>query len=142
MNLPVKPVKRWAEWILLLFTLVTIVLVYFYVASPAFRDMVQPHQCLFSEATGLLCPACGGTRAIIHLLDGQLILALKSNLLAVLILPVIAYGTFTASRLVFDRNFGPSDIKIAPFWLWSLLAALLIFWIIRNLPHFSFLGPL
>lgn len=69
-------------------------------------------------------------------------LALKSNLLAVLILPVVAYGTFTASRLVFDRNFGPSDIKIAPFWLWSMLAVLLLFWIIRNLPYFTFLSPI
>ncbi len=134
--------KIWSERILLLFALAMIVLVYFYVTAPGLRELVRPHHCLFFQATGLLCPACGGTRAVGHLLNGHPILALKSNLLAVLSLPLAGYGTLIAARLVFDRNFGPGDIRISPFWLWSIPVLVIIFWIARNLPFFSFLSPI
>lgn len=136
-----SPLRIWAERTLFIFALAMIVVVYFYVTTPGLRDLVRPHQCLFLQATGLFCPACGGTRALGYLLDGRLQLALKYNALAVLSLPLVVYGTVTAFRLVFDRNYGPSDLKIAPFWIWSILALIIIFWIIRNLPYFSFLNP-
>ncbi len=135
-------VKIWAERTLLIFALVIIVVIYFYVTSPAMRDLVRPHQCIFSQATGLLCPACGGTRAIGHLLNGNLQLAFKSNALAVFSLPAILYGTVVAFRLVFDRRYGPSDIKISPYWLWSIPLLVILFWVARNLPFFSFLSPI
>ena len=137
-----SPLKVWAERSLLLFTLVMVVLVYFYVTTPGLREIIRPYHCLFNQATGLLCPACGGTRAFSHLLSGRLILALKSNALALFILPLVIYGTVTAYRLVFDESFSPGDLKIAPFWLWSLLVLVIIFWIIRNLPLFNFLSPI
>jgi len=137
-----SPARIWAERTLLAFALVMIVVVYFYVTTPGLRDLVRPHHCLFFQATGLLCPACGGTRAIGHLLNGHLLLALKSNALAVFSLPLIAYGTVTAFRLVFDRSFSPSDIKINPFWLWSIPVVIILFWIARNLPYLSFLSPI
>ncbi len=136
------PAKYWLERSLLLFTIVTIALAYVYVTTPGLREIVRPYHCLFFQATGLLCPACGGTRAMLHLLNGRLLLALESNVLAVLILPAISYGVIIVFRLAFDRKFTPADIKIAPFWLWSFLAAVILFWIIRNIPYFSFLGPL
>ncbi len=134
--------KIWAERVLLIFVLVMIVLVYFYVTTPALREVIRPHHCLFYQATGLLCPACGGTRAIGHLFDGNLPLALKSNALAVFSLPAIACGVLAAFRLVFDPSYGPSDIRISPYWLWSLPVLIIIFWIVRNLTYFSFLSPI
>lgn len=135
-------VKNWAEKSLFFFVVVTLVLGYFYVTSPALREAVSPYHCLFYQATGLLCPACGGTRAMIHLLNGRLFLALESNILAVLIIPVIIYGLITAFRLAFNKNFTAGDIRISPVWPWSMLALVIIFWIVRNIPAFSFLGPL
>ncbi len=137
-----SPLRIWAERSLFVFTVAMVILVYFYVTTPGLRELVRPHHCLFYQATGLLCPACGGTRAFSHLLGGRLVLALKSNALAVLMLPLAIYGTVTAYRLVFDANFSPSDIRIAPVWLWSLLVLVIGFWIIRNLPLFSFLNPI
>ncbi len=137
-----SPLRIWAERSLLIFAVAMIVTVYFYVTTPDLRDLIRPHHCLFNQATGLLCPACGGTRALSQLLSGRLVLALNSNALAVFILPLVIYGTVTAFRLVFDHNFSPSDIRIAPFWLWSLLVLVIVFWIIRNLPLFSFLSPI
>lgn len=39
--------------------------------------------CVFRLATGLLCPFCGGTRAIQALLNGQVVRSLHCNALAV-----------------------------------------------------------
>lgn len=124
-----------------MFAAVVMVLAYCYVSMPGLREVTRPYHCLFYQLTGLFCPACGGTRSIIHLLDGRLLLALKSNALAVIMLPVIGYGLATASRLALDRRFSPVDIKIAPFLVWSVLAVVIVFWIIRNLSFFSFLNP-
>lgn len=133
--------RPWLERGLLLLILVVIILVYMYVVNIELREMVRPHDCLFTQATGLLCPACGGTRAIGLLLDGQIIPALQSNLLAVLTLPLIFYALFILFRLAFDRHFTPADIRIAPFWIWSYFAFVLLFWFVRNLPTMTFLRP-
>lgn len=133
--------KNWAELSLFLFTILTVVLGFFYVTNPGWRDLVSPYHCLFSQATGLLCPACGGTRAIVHLLSGNILIALKNNGLAVLMLPGIVYGMITSFRLAFDHRFTAADIKIAPIWLWSIPVMVVIFWVIRNISAFTFLRP-
>jgi len=135
------PAKHWAERSLFIFIALMLILGYLYVISPSLREIVSPYHCLFYRATGMLCPACGGTRALIHLLNGRFILALKSNVLAVMIVPLVAYSSIIAFRLAFDRNFSAGDIKISPILPWSLLALVIIFWIVRNIPELSFLRP-
>lgn len=137
-----RPVtKPWFERGMFLLTVAVLVLVYFYIANSELRDLVRPHHCLLNQATGLLCPACGGTRAMVHLFGGHLMLALKSNLLAVVTLPMILYAFFLVYRLAFDRRFAPADIRIAPFWIWSYFIFVLLFWFIRNIPTMNFLRP-
>ena len=46
--------------------------------SNASSDAIQPF-CIFHEVTGLPCPACGTTRATLHLLHGQLMAAIATN---------------------------------------------------------------
>lgn len=136
-----KTVKTWLMRFLPVFTVLFLALTYLYVVSPELRDLVRPHQCFFNQLTGMLCPACGGTRAMIHLLNGNIRLALKNNALAVFILPLVFYSAITVFRLAFDRRFTPADIRVAPVWIWSLFFAVIIFWIIRNISCFSFLSP-
>ncbi len=137
-----RPVtKPWFELGLLVVFLAVLILVYFYVASSELRDLVRPHHCLLSQSTGLLCPACGGTRAMIHLFNGHLMLALKSNLLAVVTLPLVMYAFFLVLRLAFDSRFTPADIRIAPFWIWSYFIFVLLFWVLRNIPSMVILRP-
>ncbi len=136
-----KTIKLWLGRSLLLMVILVVALAYFYVADSELRELVRPHECLFSQATGLLCPACGGTRAMIHLLNGNILLAMKSNVLAVFTMPLIFYAAWTASRLAFDQRFTPADIRIAPFLVWSYLALVILFWIARNFAWLSILRP-
>lgn len=137
----VKTGKTWLMRCLPGFTILFLALTYLYLVSPELRDLVRPHQCLFNQLTGMLCPACGGTRAMIHLFNGKIKLALNSNSLAVFSLPLAFYSVFTVFRLAFDRRFTPADIRIAPVWIWSIFFAVVIFWIIRNISYFSFFRP-
>jgi hypothetical protein len=47
-------------------------------------------RCPFFEATGLLCPGCGGTRALAALLRGDFAGAWRLNALVVALLPFAA----------------------------------------------------
>ena len=136
-----KTGKTWLIRCLPGFTILFLALTYLYLVSPELRDQVRPCQCLFNQLTGMLCPVCGGTRAMIHLFNGNIKLALKNNALTVFSLPLVFYSVLTVFRLAFDRHFAPADIRIAPVWIWSVFFAVIIFWIIRNFSFFSFLRP-
>lgn len=45
--------------------------------------------CHFHELTGLYCPGCGGTRAALALLRGEILNSLRYH-------PIVLYGCFTA----------------------------------------------
>lgn len=137
-----RPVIRsWLERSLLLIFIAISTLVFFYLASSELRELVRPHHCFLNQTTGLLCPACGGTRAVIHLFNGHFMLAVKSNLLAVATLPLVLYTFFLVFRLALDNRFTPADIRIAPIWIWSYFIFVLLFWFIRNIPAMVFLRP-
>ncbi len=141
-NTGTTPLSYWLERGLLLFALLVAVAVYFYVRSPELRELVRPDHCLFYRLTGLLCPACGATRSVIHLLNGNILLALKSNVLAVMMMPLFFYILFLILKVFINPRFSLAQVRIAPVWLWSWLAIILLFWLIRNIPAFSFLRPL
>ncbi len=57
-------------------------------------------RCPFFEATGLLCPGCGGTRALAALLRGDFAGAWKLNPLIVSLLPFAAgWGVLRLARI-------------------------------------------
>jgi hypothetical protein len=95
--------------------------------------------CLFHAVTGLHCPGCGGTRAMHHLLHGDLAAAFRCNALLVLAIPATAmalvWRTATASRR-------PRCNGRVGLWLpWALLAVATVFGVLRNLPAFAWLSP-
>lgn len=110
------------------------VLFFFNPSSNAFYPI-----CLFHQLTGLDCPGCGGTRSAYALLHGNLLQALKDNALFVLLLPVIAWR---GAWLAWGKYSGKPVGQFFPAKsLWVLLAATVIFTVLRNLPMFSFLSP-
>ncbi|MBW6463658.1 MAG: DUF2752 domain-containing protein [Bacillota bacterium] len=137
-----RPASPWLERGLLLLTLLILVMIYLYVITPALRELVRPDHCLFYRLTGMLCPACGGTRAVIHLFSGNILLAIKSNALIIFSIPLVIYMLFIMTRLVFDNSFTLDHIKFSPVWPWSAFAIIMFFWVLRNFEGFSFLRPL
>jgi hypothetical protein len=98
--------------------------------------------CPFHALTGLHCPGCGTGRAIHQLLHGNLGAAMRLNPLAVLLLPPVAYGSLSIALQALGRKPLPSKF-IPAFWIWTLLAVILLFWALRNVPYypFSLLAP-
>ena len=95
--------------------------------------------CLFHQLTGLNCPGCGGTRSAYALLHGNIMLALKDNaLFVVLLAAAVARGIWFAAKTI--RRQPAANILPAKF-LWVLLAVVVIFMVLRNLPAFDFLSP-
>ncbi len=88
--------------------------------------------CLFHRATGLLCPGCGGLRALHQLLHGHLVAAFRFNSLLMLCLP---FGLWFAGRYASRKlRREPADLGFRPLWVWVFLTAALVLSVWRNLP--------
>ena len=93
-------------------------------------------KCLFHEMTGLYCPGCGSTRALHCLLHGELREAFRDNALVVLALPLL--GAILLARTL--RRRPPVVIRQSKLvWLWLLLAVIVAFGVVRNIPCRPFL---
>ena len=114
-------------------------------AVAAYVGSVNPHTpghypvCPFLALTGLHCPGCGSLRALHDLIHGDVTSALGLNLVAVAVLPLMAYWWL--------RWFGRSwrsaarTLPAHPLPGWLLLSAIVVFWIARNLPIGAALAP-
>ena len=86
-------------------------------------------RCQFHALTGLQCPGCGATRSLHHLLHGDLVAALRSNALLLLgLFPLLAFAGWKScqGQPVLHRFTGR--------WAYGALAAMLVFFVVRNLP--------
>ena len=98
--------------------------------------------CPFFGLTGYHCPSCGTLRAVHQLLHGNFGAAVGYNAYAVAALPVLAYGLAVG----WLRSVGwpaPHPTSLAARWIWTLLGAVLVFWLLRNVPvaPFTALAP-
>ncbi|WP_457254795.1 DUF2752 domain-containing protein [Pedococcus sp. P5_B7] len=106
---------------------------------------VDPNQpghyptCPFLALTGYYCPGCGSLRALHDLAHGDLGGALARNPLMVL----AAGGLLVAFVLWTRRRWrGLARTWAAPaFLLYGLLTLVLAFWVLRNVPGWTWLSP-
>lgn len=94
--------------------------------------------CFFHQLTGLHCPGCGGLRALHHLTHGEILTAFHSNPLLFAALPFVGFIAFRwwkHGRAVANESLS----KLA----WTLLAVVLVFGVLRNLPGpaFAWMSP-
>src|SRR5688500_1695993 len=93
--------------------------------------------CMFNQFTGLHCPGCGTTRACHSLLHGEFAQALAWNPLILLFLPLFAYGGTRTGYSMWTGS-RPPGMRIAGWMTTLLVATLLVFWVVRNIPVFPF----
>jgi len=97
--------------------------------------------CFFHRTTGLLCPGCGGLRALHQLLHGHVAAAFRFNPMLVLSLPLAAGLALRYGWQKAWRQPGWSGPRSG--WLWLLLAVWLAVGLLRNMPGalFAMLRP-
>ena len=63
-------------------------------------------ECQFYKWTGLYCPGCGDTRAVIALMNGDVLLSLRQNalIIALLLLGIAMYAELLL-KVVFEKKF-------------------------------------
>ena len=89
--------------------------------------------CPFLTLTGCYCPGCGTLRALHVLLRGDVAGALGFNVLTVLSMPFIAYALGRGAMRAFGLR-APRPVFVHPGLIWALLAAIVAYWALRNLP--------
>ena len=98
--------------------------------------------CPWLMLTGHPCPGCGSLRAVNDLTNGDLVGALSSNLLFVVMLPVLAFWWVRWTQRAWSGA-PPTDRSGGHSGAWIALAAVVMvaFGVLRNLPVGSWLAP-
>lgn len=100
-----------------------------------------PLPCLIYLRTGIFCPSCGATRAIISLLCADIGAALHYNCYIVLTAPfILGLAIYLYAGIIFGYTAslsGRTKMRIGVFV--AILALLfLVFGILRNIPFYPF----
>ncbi len=106
-------------------------------AASAYLYRTDPHQgghwlprCPFNWATGLLCPACGGTRLVYDLLHGDPVRAFHENALMLLASPFAlwVFGRWVVEGLR-GRRWRP---VLGPRAQYALMGVAVLWTVVRN----------
>lgn len=98
----------------------------------------SPFYCILNRATGLYCTGCGSGRAAWDLVHGNIVQAMKHNLLMVVFLPFILYYCLKRYlKLALGQDILPffhigQRMQLAIIWV------IIIFTIVRNIPFYPF----
>jgi hypothetical protein len=127
--------RRIIGWSLALVAIGVIVVLYA-IFDPATNALFP--KCPFKMLTGLECPGCGSQRAIHRLLNLDFQGAISQNVLVMVAIPYMITGA------LFDLTGGRSEGVLR--WrkrlfgataIWIILAIIVIFTILRNVPYFE-----
>lgn len=100
---------------------------------PPLTQFVPP--CPFRAATGLYCPGCGTGRAIQALGSGDVLGAIRMNVLAVILLGPALYGVGRELLVAFGQP-APRAIPVSARWAAIIAIAVIAYWVLRNVPAY------
>ncbi|MFD0932933.1 DUF2752 domain-containing protein [Psychroflexus salinarum] len=110
--------------------------IFYYTVNPT--TFAFTPKCPFHLFTGYHCPGCGTQRALHDILHGNIWTGLQHNFLILLAVLIIAYKFYVS--YINSTNSKPTKNLLhhnaAP---WLILAFVLGFWILRNIPLEPFL---
>jgi hypothetical protein len=121
-------------------------------AATAYVGVVDPNQpghyplCPTKYLSGFDCPGCGGLRSVHSLVTGDVAGALDHNAFAVLVL--LPLGVLLWARWFVRAWRGDPPSRERSWWqrpaaLWTLVAVMVVFTVVRNIPGvalFAWLG--
>lgn len=127
-----------------LFPVIVITAYYTLFAQTVDGNWTVTAPCNIKTLTGLECPGCGGQRALHFLLHGHILTAMRYNLFFVLAMPFLAvfYIRFVQVYILKQDRFLKSFV-FSTYFAYGLLIAVLLFFILRNIPiePFIYLAP-
>ena len=95
--------------------------------------------CPFRFITGFLCPGCGVTRALHHILHGHFETAFMLNPLFLIAIPFLLFALLRYSVIVMRGGVPRPNALPAPY-IYAIFFIILSFWIIRNTPFYPFVS--
>lgn len=97
--------------------------------------------CLFYKFTGFYCPACGITRCIFAILNGDFIKAFKYNQLIFILIPILLlYFIYKCYLFIWQKKDYINNRYYKILYLFLILS-FLVFGILRNIHYFDFIRP-
>lgn len=96
-------------------------------------------QCPFYKITGFDCPGCGSQRAVYCVLHGQLLKAVKFNLLLVASLPLLLIHFSHKLYSAIQKKDVRWEVIYHPVTPRVIFIVVILFWLLRNLPVYPFL---
>ncbi len=88
--------------------------------------------CIFRRLTGLKCPGCGSTRAVLCILRGDWAGSFKQNLMLIPELTFVGWAAVYSTVNFLKTGRGGLNVK-PDRAAYVFLAVLLIWWVVRNL---------
>lgn len=121
--------KYWRILFLLLFPAAVLLMILLRDELRGLAGVFPP--CAFNQITGKLCPACGNTRGVLALLQGDVLTSLRYNITPVII--SLLFLLLYIERLLSALG---KNVRILPrktgFWV-VFLVGMFFYYLIRNL---------
>jgi hypothetical protein len=111
--------------------------VYVYIFEPGKTGFFMI--CPFRALTGFACPGCGTTRALHHLLHGDVWGAFQLNPFTMVLVPILLIALLRHTIIVM-RGQPVRGNQLAPEYIWLLFVVSLSFFIFRNTPWYPFIS--
>jgi len=122
----------WSFWLAGVIGLaMAMVLVVLYLFDPATHGFYPI--CPLHQFTGLLCPGCGTLRALHQLTHGNFAAAWRLNPIVIMLIPC-AFWLAARELIWLKTGRRLPGVVTNPIFGWVLLAGLIVFGILRNIP--------
>lgn len=92
--------------------------------------------CFFWKVFGAYCPGCGGTRALINMLQGRFLKSLWYHPL--IMYCVVVYGWFMISHTLRKLHIIKNGMKYRDGYMYGALAVIAINFVLKNVLKFCF----
>jgi Protein of unknown function (DUF2752) len=97
--------------------------------------------CPWVALTGYYCPGCGGLRAVNDLTHADIAGAAGTNLVFVLMVPVLLLWWLRWTRRAWSGGHDPRQAQHPGAWISVFAVVMVVFGVLRNLPAGSWLAP-